>query len=235
MAKENWKALQIEYLKANARTGISIKDWCEKKGLKFATAKRYIKKPETVFNSSENCETDCEIANTEKSDETRCYQENCELNCETESETAKQQTISQVNSQKARKHGGYARYFKDKSAFDVVVDFSLKDEIDLMRQRAVSAVESIEKFSELLTNAETAEDKELYSKLIDSAGNALDRAVARIESLNYTDNSIANILSQIELRKVQAKKVIAETDKLKQELNHKTSSNDKIQFIQEFD
>lgn len=235
MAKENWKALQIEYLKANARTGISIKDWCEKKGLKFATAKRYIKKPETVFNSSKNSEKNCEIANTEKSDKTTSYQENCELNCETESETAKQQTISQVNSQKARKHGGYARYFKDKSAFDVVVDFSLKDEIDLMRQRAVSAVESIEKFSELLTNAETAEDKELYSKLIDSAGNALDRAVARIESLNYTDNSIANILSQIELRKVQAKKVLAETDKLKQELNHKTSSNDKIQFIQEFD
>lgn len=222
MAKENWKALQIEYLKANARTGISIKDWCEKKGLKFATAKRYIKKPETVFNSSKNSEKNCEIANTEKSDKTTSYQENCELNCETESETAKQQTISQVNSQKARKHGGYARYFKDKSAFDVVVDFSLKDEIDLMRQRAVSAVESIEKFSELLTNAETAEDKELYSKLIDSAGNALDRAVARIESLNYTDNSIANILSQIELRKVQAKKVIAETDKLEQEIKTKS-------------
>ncbi|WP_075290711.1 terminase [Histophilus somni] len=222
MAKENWKALQIEYLKANARTGISIKDWCEKKGLKFATAKRYIKKPETVFNSSKNSEKNCEIENTEKSDKTTSYQENCELNCETESETAKQQTISQVNSQKARKHGGYARYFKDKSAFDVVVDFSLKDEIDLMRQRAVSAVESIEKFSELLTNAETAEDKELYSKLIDSAGNALDRAVARIESLNYTDNSIANILSQIELRKVQAKKVIAETDKLEQEIKTKS-------------
>lgn len=222
MAKENWKALQIEYLKANARTGISIKDWCEKKGLKFATAKRYIKKPETVFNSSKNSETDCEIANAEKSDKTTSYQENCELNCETESETTKQQTISQVNSQKARKHGGYARYFKDKSAFDVVVDFSLKDEIDLMRQRAVSAVESIEKFSELLTNAETAEDKELYSKLIDSAGNALDRAVARIETLNYTDNSILNIKSQIEYRKAQTRKTLVEVDKLEQEIKTKS-------------
>ncbi|HII3689304.1 TPA: hypothetical protein ACY37W_001117 [Pasteurella multocida] len=104
-----------------------------------------------------------------------------------------------------------------------------------MRQRAVSAVKSIEKFTALLEEAETAEEKESYSKIIDSAGNALDRAVSRIESLNYTDNSILNILSQIELRKVQVKKVLAETDKLKQELNTKTAANNQIQFIQEFE
>ncbi|MDA5609255.1 hypothetical protein [Pasteurella multocida] len=132
-------------------------------------------------------------------------------------------------------HGGYSCYFKDDSDFGIVKDFSLKDEIDLMRQRAVSAVKSIEKFTALLEEAETAEEKESYSKIIDSAGNALDRAVSRIESLNYTDNSIANILSQIELRKVQVKKVLAETDKLKQELNTKTAANNQIQFIQEFE
>ncbi|HEH9803312.1 TPA: terminase, partial [Pasteurella multocida] len=92
-----------------------------------------------------------------------------------------------------------------------------------------------EKFTALLEEAETAEEKESYSKIIDSAGNALDRAVSRIESLNYTDNSILNILSQIELRKVQVKKVLAETDKLKQELNTKTAANNQIQFIQEFE
>lgn len=235
MARENWKALQIEYLRTNAKTGISVKDWCGKKGLNFATAKRYIKKPETVFNSSENCETTCDITNGESSAKSIDYKQNCETNCETDSETAKRKFISQINAENATKHSGYARYFKDKSAFDVVVDFSLKDEIDLMRQRAVSAVESIEKFTALLEKVESAEDKALYVKLIDAADKALDRAVARIETLNYTDNSIANMLSQIELRKVQAKKVLAETDKLKQELNIKTSANEKIQFIQEFD
>lgn len=235
MAKQNWQALQIEYIRAYANTGISVKDWCAKKGLNLASAKRYIKKPETVFGQSDNCETVCETVNEENQVESINYKECCETNCESNSETAKQTSISQINSQKARKHGGYARYFKDKSAFDVVIDFSLKDEIDLMRQRAVSAIESIEKFTEQMVNATTAEDKELYAKLIDSANNALDRAVSRIESLNYTDNSIANIFSQIELRKAQASKYLLECDKIKQELNAKTSANDKIQFIQEFD
>lgn len=239
MARINWKALQIEYIKATAKTGISVKDWCAKKGLNLSTAKRYIKKPETVFEQAEKCEQNCETANTEKQDKSNNYSENREVNCEPNCETAKnevksaQKTAKQIGRPKI--HGGYSCYFKDDSDFGIVKDFSLKDEIDLMRQRAVSAVKSIEKFTALLEEAETAEEKESYSKIVDSAGNALDRAVSRIESLNYTDNSILNILSQIELRKVQVKKVLAETDKLKQELNTKTAANNQIQFIQEFE
>ncbi|HHT7705723.1 terminase [Pasteurella multocida] len=222
MARINWKALQIEYIKANAKTGVSVKDWCAKKGLNLSTAKRYIKKPETVFEQAEKCEQNCETANIEKQDKSRNYIENCETNCESNCETAKQQGISQINSQKAWKHGGYARYFRDKSAFDVVVDFQLKDEIDLMRQRAVSAIESIEKYTALLEEAETAEDKEIYSKLIDSADKALERAITRVETLNYTDNSILNIKSQIEHRKAQTRKTLAEADKLEQEIKTKS-------------
>ncbi|WP_409138886.1 terminase [Pasteurella multocida] len=239
MARINWKALQIEYIRANAKTGVSAKDWCAKKGLNLSTAKRYIKKPETVFEQAEKCEQNCETANIEKQDKSKDYSENCETNCESNCETAKSEVKSaQKTANKGGRpkiHGGYSCYFEDDSDFGIVKDFSLKDEIDLMRQRAVSAVKSIEKFTALLEEAETAEEKESYSKIIDSAGNALDRAVSRIESLNYTDNSIANILSQIELRKVQVKKVLAETDKLKQELNTKTAANNQIQFIQEFE
>ncbi|HHW7447879.1 terminase [Pasteurella multocida] len=239
MARINWKALQIEYIRANAKTGVSVKDWCAKKGLNLSTAKRYIKKPETVFEQAEKCEQNCETANIEKQDKSKDYSENCETNCESNCETAKSEVKSaQKTANKGGRpkiHGGYSCYFEDDSDFGIVKDFSLKDEIDLMRQRAVSAVKSIEKFTALLEEAETAEEKESYSKIIDSAGNALDRAVSRIESLNYTDNSIANILSQIELRKVQVKKVLAETDKLKQELNTKTAANNQIQFIQEFE
>ncbi|HED4435793.1 terminase [Pasteurella multocida] len=239
MARINWKALQIEYIRANAKTGVSVKDWCAKKGLNLSTAKRYIKKPETVFEQAEKCEQNCETANIEKQDKSKDYSENCETNCESNCETAKSEVKSaQKTANKGGRpkiHGGYSCYFKDDSDFGIVKDFSLKDEIDLMRQRAVSAVKSIEKFTALLEEAETAEEKESYSKIIDSAGNALDRAVSRIESLNYTDNSILNILSQIELRKVQVKKVLAETDKLKQELNTKTAANNQIQFIHEFE
>ncbi|HEH9803411.1 TPA: terminase, partial [Pasteurella multocida] len=82
MARINWKALQIEYIRANAKTGVSVKDWCAKKGLNLSTAKRYIKKPETVFEQAEKCEQNCETANIEKQDKSKDYSENCETNCE---------------------------------------------------------------------------------------------------------------------------------------------------------
>lgn len=44
-----------------------------------------------------------------------------------------------------------------------------------------------------------------------------------------------DIPHSIELRKAQTRKYTLEGDKIQQELNHKTSANDKIQFIQEFD
>jgi len=239
MARINWKALQIEYIRANAKTGVSVKDWCAKKGLNLSTAKRYIKKPETVFEQAEKCEQNCETANIEKQDKSKDYSENCETNCESNCETAKSEVKSaQKTANKGGRpkiHGGYSCYFEDDSDFGIVKDFSLKDEIDLMRQRAVSAVKSIEKFTALLEEAETAEEKESYSKFSSAVSASSKSAVSRIESLNYTDNSIANILSQIELRKVQVKKVLAETDKLKQELNTKTAANNQIQFIQEFE
>ncbi|HHF3873987.1 TPA: terminase, partial [Haemophilus influenzae] len=131
-------------------------------------------------------------------------------------------------------HGGYARFFKDKSAFDVVVDFSLKDEIDLMRQRAISSIESIEKFTADLERCKTAEDKEIIHKLIHSAQNALDRAVARIESLNHTNNNIALTLETIELRKAQTKETLLKADKLAQELGAKVASKHKVEYAIDF-
>lgn len=244
MARQNWQALQVEYIRAYAKTGISIQAWCEKKGLNFASAKRYIKKPETVFAKTQNCESIDHGEAAESSGNSMGYTENCETNCEMNCETAK---LEQENceaakeiakraqhSAKVSKHGGYARYFKDKSAFDVVVDFSLRDEVDLMRQRAIASIESIERFTAMLDKAATSEDKEFYAKLIKSAENSLDRAVARVESLSGTDNQIALTLATIELRKAQTKKTLIEADKLEQELNNKAAANDRVQFVQEF-
>lgn len=43
MAKQNWEALQAQFLAAHAETGVSPKEWCEAQGLRFSSAKRYIK------------------------------------------------------------------------------------------------------------------------------------------------------------------------------------------------
>ena len=256
MARKDWNALQIEYIKAYARTGVSIMEWCRKKGINFATAKRYIKKPETAFAQMEEIQKGDtrevkaikkavknnanKPAKSEVIESKEDLEENCEINCESANktakveqencETAKEIAIKVKQSAKMVKHGGYARYFKDKSAFDVVVDFSLKDEIDLMRQRAISAIESIEKFTADLDRCEDQDGKEIIYKLILSAQGALDRAVGRIESLNHTNHNIALILETIELRKAQTKETLLKAEKLKQELSIKSGARNAVTF-----
>lgn len=234
MARVNWKALQVKYIKAYAKTGVSIQAWCEKKGINYATAKRYIKKPETVFNDDLNCETENQNCENKNQDKSVGYEENCETNCEVNCETAKQNTHPPKGNTFAVKHSGYARYFKDKSIFDQVVDFSLKDEIDLMRQRAVAAIESIEKFNLELTQCASGEEQEKILKLIKSAEQALDRAVARIGSLSDTNSSIQLTLETIELRKAQTKETLLKADKLAQELNIKNNGRNTVQFLDDF-
>lgn len=255
MARKNWNALQIEYIKSYAKTGVSVMEWCRKKGLNFATAKRYIKKPETAFaqleeskqsNIRAQAETSPKEAETAKSEKVSevidikdDLTEKCESNCESQSETAKptaklSRFSSELQSKRRIKHGGYARYFKDKSAFDVVVDFSLKDEIDLMRQRAIASIENLEKFTANLSHCKTAEDKELGYKLINAAQNALDRAVARIESLSRTNNDIDLVLETIELRKAQTKETLLKADKLAQELGARAASKHKVEYTMDF-
>jgi len=47
MAKSGWGVLQKRFLSDYAATGVSPKEWCEAQGLNYATARRYIKKPNT--------------------------------------------------------------------------------------------------------------------------------------------------------------------------------------------
>lgn len=258
MARNNWNALQIEYIKSYAKTGVSVMEWCRKKGLNFATAKRYIKKPETAFAQLDEIQKDDnrevkaikkavknnanKIAELEVVESKEDLEENCEINCEIAKQTAKSANVANETAKKTAKvlegrpiiHGGYARFFKDKSAFDVVVDFSLKDEIDLMRQRAIASIENIEKFTDDLKRCTTADDKEVTYKLINAAQNALDRAVARIESLSRTNNDIDLVLETIELRKAQTKETLLKADKLAQELGARAASKHKVEYTMDF-
>ncbi|KYN88890.1 hypothetical protein ATY37_14885 [Vibrio cidicii] len=58
MAKRDWKALQQEYKQEHEETGISIKAWCEKKGINYNTGRRYLQVitsgDETPENSDKN-------------------------------------------------------------------------------------------------------------------------------------------------------------------------------------
>jgi hypothetical protein len=43
MAKTDWKKLEQEFQRAHAKSGIKLQDWCEQKGISYATARRHIK------------------------------------------------------------------------------------------------------------------------------------------------------------------------------------------------
>ena len=43
MAKTNWDQVAAQYAAAHAKTGISAKDWCEKIGINYQSARRYLK------------------------------------------------------------------------------------------------------------------------------------------------------------------------------------------------
>ena len=43
MAKTNWDQVAAQYAAAQAKTGISAKDWCEKIGINYQSARRYLK------------------------------------------------------------------------------------------------------------------------------------------------------------------------------------------------
>lgn len=55
MAKRDWGQLQQQFLADHAASGISPSDWCELKGLKYSTAKAYIKikKPNSEKTNSQ--------------------------------------------------------------------------------------------------------------------------------------------------------------------------------------
>lgn len=43
MAKTNWQAVAEQYELDRIKTGISAKEWCEQRGIKYASARRYLK------------------------------------------------------------------------------------------------------------------------------------------------------------------------------------------------
>ena len=60
MAKTDWEKVAADFAAANSKTGISAKDWCEKLGINYQSARRYLKsrgqspdKPDTFQAAAE--------------------------------------------------------------------------------------------------------------------------------------------------------------------------------------
>lgn len=62
MAKTDWAKVAADFAAANSKTGISAKDWCEKLGINYQSARRYLKSRGQSPEQSDTFQAAAEIA-----------------------------------------------------------------------------------------------------------------------------------------------------------------------------
>ncbi len=257
MAKTDWDSAAKLFAMENERTGISVQDWCERNGLNYQSARRYLKSrgqspsskkdsrvqaPNGKSKSSKNAQTAQkslrksnaqnnsaqikECANAQSEDD---FDDDIEVDVKSpESDKPEYKGRDEkgrflkgeyegnpnpsnsfpMGHKYTTKHSGYAKYFPQTEYFDDAELMSLHDELTFTRARVISVTKNLQKMHEDLSNATEIPDRiALYGK-ITAAEQALDRNVARVESLTRT-------LSAIRIDDVNEPKIIADTDRIK--------------------
>lgn len=114
--------------------------------------------------------------------------------------------------QVARKHGGYAKYLTAENADDLFADASvmeLKDELEFTRARSLVLTESLTRIYRDMANGQDVVTRaELYGLYL-KAEQALERNIARIESLHRT-------ISGIEINNVQVERYTEDVERIRQ-------------------
>ncbi|MGF1727062.1 hypothetical protein [Photobacterium nomapromontoriensis] len=226
----DWTQLQQQFLADNDATGITAKEWCEQNGLKYQSARRYIKVRTAQTNKMRNAQTETaqskKVRNARKSKGNKDSVNKLTLsNSEPAQKTKRKGKESsekfrkgkpgnpnpscsfEPGNQHARKHGGYSARFDDTSLFDEAAEMSLHAELELCRARALNCIDTMKRIRGDLVQAETVEQRiELYNALT-STEQALDRNVVRIESITKT-------LSSIRIDVVNEQKIMKDTDRI---------------------
>lgn len=205
MAKPDWGDLQQRFLSAHAKTGISPKDWCEAQGLKYSTAKRYIKIANGGANSQKKIANKTANSQKPKQGKSRSAapsQENCESAAFADPPGAKRAPYNaRPGNQHALKHGGYGRRLLLSDAIiEDVPALTLDDELFWLRAANLTAAENIGRWRVQQEDAETPVAKKALLDNISAAEKAMHRNTARIESLEYTKAAIAKAYADERLK-----------------------------------
>ena len=200
MAKD-WEALQAKFLIEHEQTGITAKDWCVLQGLRYETARRYIKvrKPDAKTQAKVNSSVAVKNQKAAKKANPKA--------AKTEVATTNRKRGGQFGNQNARIHGGYSKYFKDESIGELVQATNLDDELSLCRSRLHQIIATIETLQDHYEKAGSPETAAAVADSILKAEIVLDKNIARIESIERTISSI----SVDELRK---KHIVADTERV---------------------
>lgn len=112
-----------------------------------------------------------------------------------------------------RTHGGYAKYFEAPEVFDEVDELSIIDEIRFVRARIIVCTKSLNEIRRDLAVVETLSERvSLYESYV-RAEQALDRNIARVESLTRTLSGLQLDKSKLRLDDAMEPKIVADTEK----------------------
>ncbi|EAA7985055.1 terminase [Salmonella enterica subsp. enterica] len=235
MAKTDWKKLEQKFQRAHARTGIKLRDWCQQNNISYNTARTQIKLRKNDQKSDHKNDHNSENVSEEKTsgheacDEdggAKNSEERCEENDADFAKTKRNRRSGNPHpvcrfverNTAAVKHRGYAKHLEKDYLFDDATEMALVDELVFTRARALSVTATLKRmFTELEKTEDILARTALYGKIL-QAETALDRNIARIESIERTLGTLdiiavtpAKIVADTEYRVAAREKVKAET------------------------
>lgn len=238
MGKTDWNAIAELFAIEQEKTGISAKDWCDANGYNYQSARRYLKtrgqleqqkktaqtaqkkmrKPEkSAQKTMRKSSAQTPSSNHQKGHDEKKLNQPCEdapdEGVVDKTDKAKRplpRTIFKPGNKAAVKHSGYAKYFDKPEYFEDAAELSLWDELQFTRARVLSVTKNMRRCQTDLEKETDPQIKvDLYKRLA-MIEQALDRNIARVESL---ERSISNIqVNQQQVPKIEADTVRVKAD-----------------------
>jgi len=246
MAKTDWHAIAELFAIEQEKTGISAKDWCEANGYNYQSARRYLKvrrqasaQKKTAQNKQRTSEKTAQKkmrkpdAQVKKPDHQKERDEKksdpaepIELDAGHVESPQKPKrpltsTVFKPGNRAAVKHSGYAKYFDRPEYFADAAEFSLWDELQFTRARVLSVTKNMRRIQTDLDRETDPQIKvDLYKRLA-MIEQALDRNIARVESL---ERSISNI----QVNQQQVPKIEADTTRIREDTKRIQAATQKL-------
>lgn len=191
-----WEVLKTRFIQAHEKTGVSVKQWCDKNKLNYNTARRHIK----VDNKS-----------------TSILKNKSSL-----ISPVKSIRVASIGNQNARKLGHYSEFIttdEDILRHSTALIASLHEELALLRMQMSNLLVGIKVIEAKFDDGLSFENEILLYEKYVKLQNSFDVKIARIESLENSLIQHKKIAVDMEKTSAVTEKLKLETEKLNGNLN----------------
>ncbi|MFT6927082.1 MAG: hypothetical protein ACJAZP_002711 [Psychromonas sp.] len=227
----DWDVLTQQFIKENLRTGISVKAWCEKKKLNYATARRHIKpgahvaqpsvrKVRSAKRTENSRKPDVPNTDNKQIQSVKEIHEDEVIHNDSAKRSASKKRVLSLGNQNARTFGHYSEFIttdEDALRYSSASMASLRDELCLMRMQLSNLMVAIKKTEADLSADVTVEQRISLNNTYDKFQTNANVKVARIESLEISLVGLEKTKADTEKSIVLTHKAQLEADKLSRE------------------